>query len=113
MTLVKVVSRCRDAKNAETVLFTMSFAFVLYGHKAEESNMTTCSARGESVDIVDKLHWCIMETSFLEHNAQLWVQSTYAHANLGWTLSAHEYGKYTENFIFSVFFGFPSARDMW
>ena len=30
----------RDANNAETVLFTMSFAFVLYGHKAEESNMT-------------------------------------------------------------------------
>ena len=30
----------RDANNIETVLFTMSFAFVLYGHKAEECNMT-------------------------------------------------------------------------
>ena len=39
MTLVVVGSQ-RDANNTETVLFTMSFAFVLYGHKAEECNMT-------------------------------------------------------------------------
>ena len=31
---------CRDANNTETVLFTMFFAFVLYGHKTEECNMT-------------------------------------------------------------------------
>ena len=31
---------CRDANNTETVLFTMFFPFVLYGHHAEECNMT-------------------------------------------------------------------------
>ena len=54
----------RDANNTETVLFNMSLAFLLYGHKAEEWNMTTYGVRGESLDILDKLHWCVMETSF-------------------------------------------------
>ena len=34
------VPLCRDAKNAETVLFTMLFAFVLHGHNAEKCTMT-------------------------------------------------------------------------
>ena len=36
-------SRCfvqRDANNTESVLFTIFFAIVLYGHKAEECNIT-------------------------------------------------------------------------
>ena len=48
----------------------------------------------------------VMETSFLVHNAQLWVQLAYGHANLGWTSSARSYGKYTENVIFTVFLVF-------
>ena len=35
---------------------------------AMECNMTTYSARGESMHILDKLHWRVMETSFLLHN---------------------------------------------
>ena len=45
----------RDANNTETVIFTMFFAFVLYGQKVEQCNMTAYSARGESVNILDKL----------------------------------------------------------
>ena len=56
--------------------------------------------------ILDKLHWCVMETSFLVHNASLCALLAYAHASIGWTSSAHRYGKYTENIIFRVFLVF-------
>ena len=42
----------------------------------------TCSARGESVHILDKLHWCVIETSFLEDTAYLCLQMAYEDANL-------------------------------
>ena len=64
--------------------------------------MTAYSARGESVHIQDNLSWCVMETSFLLHNAQLSVQFLYGDANLASTSSAHRYEKYTENVIFRV-----------
>ena len=55
--------------------------------------------------ILDKLHWCVMETSFL-------VQLDYGHANLGWTSSAHTYGEYAENVIVSgVCFYFSFRPD--
>ena len=73
----------RHANNTEALLFTMSFAFVLHGHQAEECNMTSYSIRGESLHILDKLHWCVMETSSLVHNANLYVQLTDEHVNLG------------------------------
>ena len=60
-------------------------------------------ARGEPVLILDSLHGCVMETSFLVHNAKLRVQLAYGDANLGWTSCAHKYGKYTENVISKVF----------
>ena len=44
------------------MLLTMFFAFLQYGHKAEE---LAYSARVESVNILDELHWCVKETSFL------------------------------------------------
>ena len=72
----------RDANNTETVLFTIFFAFVLYGHKAGECNMTTYSQRDESVHILDKLHWCVMDTSFFVHNELLCEQLAYAHGNV-------------------------------
>ena len=50
--------------------------------------------------------WCVMEMSFLVHNAYLCAQLAYAHANLGWTSSAQRYGKYTENVIITVFYIF-------
>ena len=56
----------RDANNIETVLFTIFFAFVLYGHKAEDCNMTAYSARSQSVHFLDI---AVTETSFLVHNA--------------------------------------------
>ena len=59
----------RDANNTETVLFTMFFVFLLYGLKGEERNMTSYSGNGETVHIPDKLHWYLMETSFLVRNA--------------------------------------------
>ena len=34
------------------------------------------------------------------------MQFVYEHANLGWTSSAHRYGKKTENVIFRVFLVF-------
>ena len=67
------------------------------------------SERIESVHILDKLHWCVLETSFLVLNMKLCVRLAYAYANVGWTSFAHMYGKYTENVIFLVFFGFLSA----
>ena len=48
--------------------------------------------------ILDKLHWCVMETSFL--------QLAYGDGNLGWTSSADRYGNYTENVLVRVFFFF-------
>ena len=93
---------CRDKNNNETVLFSMFFAFVLYGHKAEECNMTTYSARGESVHILYKLHWCVMKTSFLFRKASLCLQLAYGDTNLGWTSSAHRNRNYTEYVIVRV-----------
>ena len=58
----------RGENSIEPVLFSMSFAFMPYGHKADECNMTSYSARSESVHILDKLH-CVMETSFLVDTA--------------------------------------------
>ena len=96
----------RDANNVETVLFSMLFAFVLYGHRSEKCNMTAHSARGESVHILDKLLWRVMETSFLVHNAFLYEHLANGDAILGWARSAHRNGKYTENIIFRVLFSF-------
>ena len=61
----------------------MFFALMLYGHEAEECNMTTYSARAESMHILDKLLWCLMEMSFL------FVQFAYGDGSLGWTSFAH------------------------
>ena len=52
--------------------------------------------------ILNKLHWFVMETSFLVHNAYFWVQLANGDANLGITSCAHRYGNYTENVIFNV-----------
>ena len=69
----------RHANNAETVLFTMSFAFVLYGHKAEEGNMTwpiahdanPCTFWRSCTGVSHKRHFlCIMRNfgySWLRH----------------------------------------------
>ena len=55
--------------------------------------------------ILDKLHWCVMETSFL-------VQLDYGHVNFGWSSSAHTYGEYAENVIVSgVCFYFSFRPD--
>ena len=87
----------RDANNTKTVIFTIFFAFVLYGHKAEECNMTAYVALGESVQIPEKLHECVMETSFLLDTALLSVQLAYEDANAP---------RYPKNAIFRVFFIF-------
>ena len=53
-----IVVRCslwRDARNTETMLFTMFLAFVLYGHKADECNMTW--------PIAHEVHRCTFWTS--------------------------------------------------
>ena len=63
--------------------------------------MTWPSARGVWVHILDKLHWCVMETSFLVYTAKLFVQLIDGDAS-----SAHTYGNYTENVLFIVFTGF-------
>ena len=44
--------------------------------------------------------FCVIETSFLVHNAYLSVLLAYGDANLGWASSPHRYGKYTENVRF-------------
>ena len=80
-----------NANNTETVFFTILFGFVLYLYKAEGLNMTAYRERGESVHILDKLQWYVMETSFPVDSANLWVQLTHGDANLRLTSSAHRY----------------------
>ena len=69
----------REANHTETAFFSVIFAFCTWSRAyhhvfrframyAEECNMAY-SARGESVRILDKLHLCVMEKSFLVHNA--------------------------------------------
>ena len=59
----------REANNTETLLFTMSFAFVLHGNKAEERNMTSllahetnrCTFWSSCTGVSSKRHFlCIM-----------------------------------------------------
>ena len=96
----------RDANNSETVLFTMFFAFVLHGHKSYQCNISWPVAH--EADRWTFWTSCsgFMETPILVHNAQLLVQLAYGEGNLGWTTSAHRYGKNTENIIFWVFLVF-------
>ena len=79
----------RDANNTKTVLFTMFFAFMLYGHMTEECNISWPIA-GEAVRCT---FWTscsgFIKTSFLVHNAHLWVHLACGEANLGSTSSAH------------------------
>ena len=74
---------CRDENITETVPFTMFFAFVLYGHKAEECNITWPIAQEADRCTFWTSYSGLMETSFLVHNAQHWVQLAYGYANLG------------------------------
>ena len=60
--------------------------------------------------ILSKLHWCVMETFLLVHNAYLWAKLAFRDGNLGWTSSPHMYGKYAENVIFRVFLLFFLPR---
>ena len=56
-------------EQSDTVLSTTFPAFVLHGHKDEECIVTAYGARGDSVHILGKLLWCVMETFFLVDTA--------------------------------------------
>ena len=101
----------RDANKTDTVLSTLFFAFVLYGNKVECKMTWPVAHEGNRCTF-----WTsctdVTETSFLEHNEQLWLDLAYIYPNLVETSPAHRYGKYTENAIFRLFRGL-SATGIW
>ena len=86
----------RDGNNTETVPFPMFFAFVLYGHKAEECNITW--------PIAHEVNRCIFWTSCTGVSRKRHFLSIMR--NFGWTSFAHRYGIYTENVLLGMFFVF-------
>ena len=99
----------RDANNTEIVLFTVFFVFVLHGHKAEECNLTTYSARSESVHILDKLHWCHGNVCIMRNFGYIWLSDM--RIFVGQVL--HICTKSTLQMSYLGCFSFLSARDIW
>ena len=62
----------RHANNTETVLFTMFFAFVLYGHKAEGSNMTAYEYEANQCTFWTGCTGVSRKRLLMSNNASLW-----------------------------------------